>query len=113
MRAAIVLLIVCVCFGCEGPTGPAGKDGKDVNIDVLSGVLTSGSLIDAEGWFSIDYWTIATNRNIENCIVSVFVRKGSGFVWERPSWFFSASYIYLYYTGDVRPGWEYRIIIAN
>ncbi len=117
MRAAILVLVVCVFFlGCEGPTGPAGKDGKDgkdLNIDILSGILTSGSLVDAKGWFSTDYWIIKTNRNLENSIVSVFVRKGSGFVWERPSFYFSASYIYLYYTGDVRPGWEYRIIIAN
>jgi len=112
-KICVALICVFILAGCEGPTGPAGEDGNDLNVTILTGVLTSGGLVDAEGWFSTDYWLFNTYKNLDNAIIDVRIRQGSGHIWNEALWNLYGTYIYLYYSGDVRPGWEYRILIAG
>jgi len=112
-KVIVVLMCVFILAGCEGPTGPAGEDGSDLDVITFTGVLTSGGLIDAEGWFATDYWLINTYKNLDGAIVDVRVRPGSEWTWAEPRWELYGTYIYLYYTGDVEPGWEYRILMAQ
>jgi len=112
----VALMCVFLLVGCDsikGPTGPAGKNGEDgLDIAVYTGVLTSGGLVKT-GLFYTDYWSIYTGKKLEDCFVSVLAREGSSSFWRGIAWDFSGTYIYLYYSGDVKPGWEYKILIAE
>ena len=114
--SVLILIFFLGCDTFKGPTGPAGidgEDGKDMNITILSGTLTSGGLIDAGGWFTTDYWLINTYKSLDNAIVDVRVRSGSGYKWRGCSWNLYGTSIYIYDTIDASPGYEYRILISK
>lgn len=110
MKAKIILLalliaVFCSCEGKRGPVGPEGDAGKSLEIVTYEGILTAFDV-------SEDCWTFTFNIPLENCIVTVFVRKSGQYLWWEPQWYMNDYTIYIADDDRADRGYEYRITIA-
>lgn len=102
------LIFGLFAFGLVGCLeGPAGKAGKDFAVHKESGILYASDL--KEG-----HWDIIVGMvNLQNATVQVWVRSGSGYMWQPPTWYLSDSYVRIIDDSLVAPQWEYKIITTG
>jgi len=106
---SIFFLFIAVLIACESPTGEQGEQGEQgepgesIEMSIITGILPTG----------LDYWWIELEYNIENSIIIVHVRESSDYSWYQPIWTFSGRTVFIFESGFVKAGFEYRILIAK
>ncbi len=121
----IVSIILCLSIlGClEGPTGPQGEKGEkgepgvqgekgeNAEINIISGTLLAGDIVDN------NYWLIETGSLPEDWLVIVYVRAGQEKPWFEPEWDILTDEegitTVAIYEGETVAGYEYRVVILN
>lgn len=103
----IILVVLALFFvnGCIlGSDGKDGAPGKSAFVHQESGVLFQTNLVDG-------HWDIVVGLvYLQKRTVQVWVRSGSGYMWQTPTWYLSESVIRIMNDSLVRPQWEYQII---
>lgn len=102
VRLLLVALIVIV--GCSegpvGPVGPVGPKGKEGDssvyqqVDVINIQDVAGCRYDTEKHiWKIESYYSNIKKNIDSCIVQVFLRRDSTYYWFEPEWSYANSYL--------------------
>jgi hypothetical protein len=107
--ALSIFLVSCI----SGEDGKAGEDGKSYRKNLYTGVLYQSDLT-TEG--SVAYWDKTVFSISDSSLVNVFVRQGSGYMWQIPTWYASTSgfgTIRIIDDAKVDAAWEYKIVIGN
>ncbi len=110
----IILALAFVLAGCmageDGDDGKDGADGLSRGQKAYTGVLYSA---DAKTQASGTYWDLTYFSLTDSSIVSVFVRQGSGFMWQIPTWYLGDAYVRILDDEKVSPAYEYKVVIGN
>lgn len=107
MKNLIIILLsaVFIFCSCEGKRGPVGPEGEDLEIEIITGILSSADYDDL-------LWSIYTGiLDLPDCVVNVRVR--SDYFWVEPNWFMGNINIYIFDDHIADMGYEYSISIAH
>ena len=95
-------------FSCDKTVEPESE------VEIITGILSSADY-ESFSLFAIYYgfWSISTNRDLTNCIVTVNVRVDNTIAWQETYWSMGSLTIFIFDDDDVDMGYEYRIAIAQ
>lgn len=113
MIRLVLVLAASVLFGCvAGEDGKDGEDGSGYQAFVYTGVLYESEQ-SKDG--AALYWDKIYGNLTERSLVSVYVRQGSGYMWQEPTWYLSNTGNYIRIVDDAitNPAYEFKIIIGN
>jgi len=119
MKTTMIILlctifIFCSCEGERGLTGATGEHGKDLEIEIITGILSVADYTSYEGITLYDgFWSISINKYLTDCIVTVNVQYESESGWIEPYWIMGSLTIFIFDDHIADMGNKYRIAIAQ
>jgi hypothetical protein len=124
MKISVIFILLCLfsCNSLRGPTGPAGPRGPqgpqgeqgepgEIRPIVKNGILYSSDKVEGKEYWEIillgheDFFVMLPDTILINC----YVRKGSGYMWHSPVWYYGNWYIRIFDDAECDPGDEYII----
>jgi hypothetical protein len=109
----ILLVAAILMVGCiAGEDGKDGRDGQDAKSFVYTGVLYAA---DTSMNGASVYWDKTIYTLTDSSIVNVWVRQGSGYMWQDPTWYIEPKSHYLRIIDDEKtnPSYEYKVVVSN
>jgi len=119
VKRLVFAVLVAICFvGClEGPAGKDGRNGSNGSngqstiLTSWSGILYPADEVASPG--NLSYWDIDNSAIRDDRLITVYVRKGAGFMWDEPTWLLANGYVRISDDDKTDPSWEYKIIVGH
>ena len=121
IRPATTLLLAMLIVSCTGPMGPGGPMGPE-GPEGQTGTsgefhIKTGILYAADKTEDREFWDIPWFHITDSSLVQVWVRQGSGYMWQAPKWYITFEgdwYIRIFDDANTDAAYEYMfVMLAN